>query len=69
MHYEKEWERQYGKCDKTIEVYEARAKLEEQLSTVDKVNIMFGYFLRVLRHIEILEMAEKYCDKEEDMVE
>lgn len=69
MHYEKEWEKQYGQYDNTVEAYEARAKLEEQLSPEDKVDIMFGHFLRFMGHIEILEMAEKYCDKEENTVE
>lgn len=69
MHYEKEWEKRYVQCDNTIEVYEAREKLENQLSMEDKVDIMFEHFLRTLGHLEILEMAEKYCDKEEDTVE
>ena len=44
MHYDDEWEKYYGKYDKTQEANAAREKMILELSVEEKINIMFDDF-------------------------
>ncbi len=64
MHYEDEWEKYYGRDDKTQEANAAREKMILELSAEEKINIMFDDFLRSKENYQVIELAKRYCEKE-----
>lgn len=64
MHYEDEWEKYYGRYDKTQEANAAREKMILELSAEEKINIMFDDFLRSKENYQVIELDKRYCEKE-----
>ena len=69
MHYDDEWEKYYGKYDKTQEANAAREKMILELSVEEKINIMFDDFLWSKENYQVIGLAKRYCEKEEGMIE
>lgn len=66
MHYDKEWEERYGQYDRTQEVNLARKRIMEELSTAQKIDIMFEDFLWSKENYQVIGLARRYCKEEEE---
>lgn len=70
MHYDKEWEEQYGQYDGTQEASVARKRMMKELSVEQKMNIMFKDFLWSKENYQVIGLAEYYFrEDQEDTIE